>query len=201
MRTDEADAVDARMGDEALAHVTAAVDDVDDSVGKAGVRHDLHEVRHRDRRPLGRLHHDRVADGDAGSDQLDRDQRREVPGRDARVDAVRLAKGEDPLVRVLGRDDRRLHPLHVLGGDAEVLRGLVDVAERLRGVRLSLLERELAREVLATLVDQVGDRVADLGAFPGRERGPLRLCRAGRCAPRGRRPRRSHSAPRRASRR
>ena len=44
-------------------------------------------------------------------------------------------------------------------------------------VRLALLERELAREVLATLVDQVGDRVADLRPLPGRERGPLRLRR------------------------
>src|SRR5689334_23425366 len=46
----------------------------------------------RSRRPLGRLDHDRVAGGDSRRDQLDGDQRREVPGRDRRVDAVRLAE-------------------------------------------------------------------------------------------------------------
>ena len=91
------------------------------------------------------------------------------------VDAVRLAEREDALVDVLRRDDRRLHPLHVLGGDAEVLGRLVDVAERLGRVRLALLERELARELLAPLVDQVGDRVADPGAVPCRQRSPPRL--------------------------
>src|SRR6185437_6590507 len=75
VRTDEADAIDAGMRHEPLADVTAAVDDVDDSLGKPRVRHDLHEVGHRNRRPLGRLHDDRVADRDARSDQLDWDQR------------------------------------------------------------------------------------------------------------------------------
>src|SRR5581483_8611874 len=42
-------------------------------------------------------------------------------------------------------------------------------------IRLPLLERELARELLAALLDEVGDRVADLGSLPCRERGPLRL--------------------------
>src|SRR5207248_6128444 len=56
---------------------------------------------------------------------------------------------------------------------------LVDVGERLARVRLALLERELTGEVLATLGDQVGDRVADLGPLPGRARGPHRLRTAG----------------------
>ena len=151
MRADEADPVDSRMRDQPLADLAAAVDDVDDAVGQPGVGHDLHEVRHRERRPLRRLDHDRVAGRDARRDQLDRDQRGEVPGRDRRVDAVRLAEGEDPLVRIARRDDRRLHPLHVLGGDAEVLGRLVDVGQRLALVRLALLERELAGKVLAPL--------------------------------------------------
>src|SRR5439155_20810050 len=103
---------------------------------------------------------------DPWRDQLDRNQRGEVPGRDPRVDPVRLAKREDSLVRILRRDDRRLHPLHVLGGDAEVLCGLVDVAEVLGGVRLALLEGQLPRKILTALADQVGDRVAGPRPFP-----------------------------------
>ena len=61
VRADEADAVDVLVGDQALADRPVAVDDVDDALGRPGVGHDLHEVRHRDRRPLGRLHDDRVA--------------------------------------------------------------------------------------------------------------------------------------------
>ena len=183
VRADEADAVDVLVRDQALAHRAVAVDDVHDTFGKPGLRHDLHEVRHRDRGPLGRLHHDRVPGGDPGRDQLDRNQRREVPGRDAAVDAVRLAEGEDPLVDVLGRDDRRLHPLHVLGGDPEVLGRLLDVGNRLGHEGLSLLEGELAREVFLPLLDQVCNRMADLGPVPRRQRRPARLrlpCRTGR---------------------
>jgi hypothetical protein len=175
VRTDEPDSVDVRMRDEPFADVAAAVDDVDDTVGKSRVGHDLHEVRHRDRRPLRRLDHDRVADRDPGSDQLHRDQRRKVPRRDRAVDAVRLPEREQPFADVLRRDDRRLHPLDVLGGDAEVLGRLFDVGQGFGRVRLPLLERQLAREVLAALVDQIGDCVADLRAVPCRQRGPRRL--------------------------
>ena len=178
VRADETDPVDSRMRDQALADLAAAVDDVDDAVGQPGLGHDLHEVRHRERRPLRRLDHDRVAGCDARRDQLDRDQRGEVPRCDRRVDAVRLAEGEDPLVRVARRDDRRLHPLHVLGGDAEVLGRLVDVGQCLALVRLPLLECELAGKVLAPCVDQVGDRVAHLRALPGRASRPDGLRRA-----------------------
>src|SRR5262245_38341328 len=168
------------MRHQPLTDVARAVDDVDNAVGQPGIRHDLHEVGHRDRRPLGWLDHDRVADGDTRRDELDRDERREVPRRDRGVDAVRLAEREDPLRRVLRRDDRRLHPLHVFRRDAEVLRGLVDVAESLARVRLALLERQLAREPLAPLIDQVRDRVTDAPAIPGRERSPFRLSLARR---------------------
>src|SRR4029453_18657081 len=72
-------------------------------------------------------------------------------------------------------DDGGFHPLDVLGGDAEVLRGLLDVRDGLGRVGLALLERELAREVLLALLDEVGDRVTDLRAVPRGERGPLRL--------------------------
>ena len=82
VRADEADAVDVLVLDQPLADLAVAVDDVDDALGQPGVGHDLHEVGHRDRRPLGRLHHDRVPGGDPGRDQLDRDQRGEVPRRD-----------------------------------------------------------------------------------------------------------------------
>src|SRR5262245_16818156 len=168
------------MRHQPLTDVARAVDDVDNAVGQPGIRHDLHEVGHRDRRPLGWLDHDRVADGDTRRDELDRDEGREVPRGDRGVDAVRLAEREDPLRRVLRRDDRRLHPLHVFRRDAEVLRGLVDVAESLARIRLALLERQLARELLAPLIDQVRDRVTDAPAIPGRERSPFRLSLARR---------------------
>ncbi len=73
-----------------------------------------------------------------------------------------------------------LHPLHVLRGDTEVLGRLLDVGNRLGHERLSLLEGELAREVFLPLLDQVGDRMADLGPVPGRERRPAGLRLPGR---------------------
>jgi hypothetical protein len=140
VRAHETDAVDSGMGDERLPHVPSAVDDVHDPVRQPGVRHDLHEVRHRQRRPLRRLHHDRVPHRNTRRDQLDRNQRGEVPWRNRGVDAVRLPEGQDPFGGTLRRNHRGLHPLHVLGRDAEVLRRLVDVGNRLRQIRLALLE-------------------------------------------------------------
>ena len=101
VRADESDAVDVRARHEPLTDLSSAVDDVDDAVGQPRVGHDLHEIRHRHGRPLGRLHDDRVARRDAWRDQLHGDQRGEVPRRDACVDAVWLAEREDALVDVL----------------------------------------------------------------------------------------------------
>ena len=75
-----------------LADVAAAVDQVDDPVREPRVGHRLHEVGHRDRRPLGRLHDECVAHRDPRRDQLGRDHRGEVPRRDRADDADRLVQ-------------------------------------------------------------------------------------------------------------
>ena len=79
------------MVEDRVDHLLVAVDDVEDSVGKARFLHQLGEAHRHARVALGGLQDEGVAAGDRHAEHPHRDHRREVERRDARADAERLA--------------------------------------------------------------------------------------------------------------
>ena len=131
----------------------------------------LHEVRHCDRRPLGRLDHERVADRDPGATS----SAGIMPGKFRRPSPHRRrwdAHGQHALGRVLVRM-ADIEPLRVRA----VVRHLVDVVERLRPCTASILERQRPAPPCAP---PGGHRC---GASPRRGRTPTTRPKAG-CAAR-----------------
>ncbi len=94
-RADEADRVDVGMVEDRVDHFLVAMDDVEDSVGKAGFLHQLGELDRDGRVAFRGLEDEGVADRDRHSEHPHRDHRREVERRDAGADAERLAHRED----------------------------------------------------------------------------------------------------------
>src|SRR6266446_3171726 len=82
-----------------------------------------------------------------------RSGQRPVPGRDDPVDATWIVARQDELARAGGWKDATLEPLQVLGRDAEILGGFVDLAERLRHRRLALVKRESAAHLIPAALD------------------------------------------------
>ena len=102
-RAGERDAVDALVGDDPLADVAGAGEQVDDA-GRQ-VLEARREHQRRERRQLRRLADDGVAGRERGRELPGEQQQRVVPGHDAPDDADRLLEHE----RELRRLDRRDH--------------------------------------------------------------------------------------------
>ena len=128
----------------------------------------------RQRRRLGRLQHDRVAGGERRADLPDRHHQRVVPGRDLADHADRLAADEGGVA------------LHVLAGGAALhrARGAGEEAQLVGHHRDFVLDHGAARlarvgglevgDLLAALLDQVGDAQQRPRPFAGRRRRPAR---------------------------
>src|SRR6185312_7489166 len=104
----EGDLVDARVGDEVLAGLTAGGDDVQHTGGQADLGGDLGEQVGVERRLRGGLEHDGAA-GDQGRGELQcGHEERHVPRNDRADDADRLAayehRAHDALARLLERE-------------------------------------------------------------------------------------------------
>ena len=81
---------------------------------------------------LAGLHHHRAAGGERRAD-LARDHRgREIPRRDRRDDADRLADDDDAGVGAVARDGLAVDALRLLGVELDERGGVVDLAARLR---------------------------------------------------------------------
>ena len=94
-------------------------------------------------------------------------------GRDDADDAARDAVGEDPLRCVDRGRQRAVQPRRVGGRHAPVLDELLHLAVRLGVERLALIERQRAREIVAALLDQVGDAVHGGRPLEGGARSPV----------------------------
>ncbi len=90
-------------------------DDVEDARRDAGARGELGERERGVGRLRRRLAHDRAAGGERGRDLAGDHRGREVPRRDRRDDADRLAQHEDALVRLVAGDHVAVDALRFLG--------------------------------------------------------------------------------------
>ena len=129
----------------------------------------------RARRVLGPLEHDRAAGAHRRRDLADRLVVREVPRRERRAHADRLAQHQLAHVGQPRRDHSAVDPAALLGVPVAVVGAAGDFAHRL-GERLALVERDVACDRLGALAGQVGDAAQDAAALerrgvpPGLER-------------------------------
>ena len=155
--------------DEALAdRLAAAVDDVEDAGGEAGLLEDLDEALAEHRRVARGLEHDGVSADERGRNLPARDGDGEVPRGDRADNADRLANAHLELVRHLRR--RRLaEEAAALAGHVEGhVDGFLDVAARLGANLAHLAHHQLGQLVLA-LDEPLRDAEEDFAA-PGRRR-------------------------------
>ncbi len=126
--TDEAECLDARVGQEGVDRFLAAVDDVEHAGRQAGLQKEFGEPQ-RDRGvSLGRLEDEGVAAGQRGGRLPQRDHGGEVEGRDARDDAERGAQRVhvDPAAGVVG--ELALEEVRDSGREFDDLQAALDVA-------------------------------------------------------------------------
>jgi hypothetical protein len=156
---DEPDAVNPVVGDQRRSHIAPTLHDRDRSGREPGVDHRGRERGGRERRLLGGLQDRRVAGRQGGGQQLGGDVHREVPRRDQRVDAVGLAEGEDPFVRIGAGQDLGFEADDLLGREPEDLSRLGDLVVGLGRQRLARFPGELLGQLVMAAVDEIGDLV------------------------------------------
>ena len=170
---------DVGMADEACpGRLPVPEDDVQHSLRKVLGR-ELGEARRGQGRLLGGLQHHRVPGGQRWPDLPDRHHQGVVPRRDLADDADRLAA------------DHRRVAAHVLAG-GEAVEGarhtgeeaqVVDQDRHLVGLhrldRLADIQGLELRQLIAVLLERVGDSQQRQGALAGRSLGPLRECALG----------------------
>ena len=127
--------------------VAVAGDHVDDALRDAGFLEHLDEVQRRQRRLRRGLEDDGVAADQRRDDLPRRDRHREVPRRDDRADAERLAHRHRELVAQLGRHGLPEHAAPLAGHVEGHVDGLLHVAAGLVE-DLAHLARHVARELL-----------------------------------------------------
>ena len=147
-----------------------AVDDVDHPGREARLAGELGDAQGRQRRLLGRLHHDRVAARQRRAPLPGQHQEREVPGDDLADHADRLAQR----VREEAAADRDRPALDLVGPARVVAQRVADalhVALRV-GDRLAAVERLERGQLGGVLLDQVGQLEQQPAAIGGVHRAP-----------------------------
>ncbi len=149
--------------------VGPAGDQVDDAWRHARFGERLDEMNRRERRQRGGLQHRGVAAHERGNHLPRRDGHREVPGRDHRADAERLAHRHGELVAQLGRDRLAVLPPAFARHEVRHVDRFLDVAARLLQ-HLAHLARHVARERLPC--DRQRSAPRETESPPGAERAP-----------------------------
>ena len=206
-RADESDCLRARAPGDLVADDRAGAGHHREDAGRQlGVDDALGELDRADRGRRSGHPDDRVPGRERRRDHLGGHRVRPVPRGDDADDAARDAVGEDPL-RCVHRGRQRAGDTRRVGGcHAPVHDELLDLAVGLGVERLALVERQRAGEVVAALLDEIGDAVHGGGPLEGGARSPVasRGVRGGDCAtrvlarPLGQRP---QALPRRRARR
>ena len=165
-RAGERDHVDVGVEAERLPGARpVARDDLQHALGQPRLDGERADPQRRQRRLLGRLEHDAVADGERGRELPRRHEEREVPRHDRADDAERLAVDHGDGVASGGRDlvvdlvDGLGVALDALGGEADV--GVPRLADRLAHV-----QRLEQAELVGVLADQLGQAQQHLLALP-----------------------------------
>jgi hypothetical protein len=145
-----------------------ALHDVEHPVREPGLGRDVGEQRRGERRPLRRLHDDRVARGERGGDAPGGEHERRVPRGDDGGDAGRVPRH---VVAVPTRlEVVVVQGEQVVGEEAEVHRDARHHAAAVRPQQRAVVARLDLREVLDAGLHTVGDPVQDGCAL--RRRGP-----------------------------
>ena len=179
-RADETDSVHQRVACHLVADLGSGAGDQVDRAGRKVGFDDAFHQRHRDHAGRGGRRPDhRVAGREGGRDQLRGHRQRPVPGRDDAVDPTRVVLGQDELARAGRGQHAAFQAFQVLGGDAEVLDRLLDLADGLGLQRLALVEREQVGQLVPPSRDGVGDPVQPHGTFEAFEAGHRRASLVG----------------------
>ncbi len=176
-RACERDLVDVVVGRQRGAGIAEASDDVDDARGEPSLQQQLAEPERGQRRLLGGLQHDGACARQNRSELPRRHQQREVPRDDLPNHADRLAEGVREVLA--GRRERRDRNGRALDlrrparHIPEQVRRQRDVGGPRDRERLPVVERLEHRELVAVLLDQIGD-LPDQPAAIGRVHPPPR---------------------------
>ena len=162
------------MVEDGVDRLLVAVDDLQDSVGQAGLLHQFREHQRHGRIALGGLEDEGVSGGDGRAELPHRDHGGEVERRDAGGHAERLAQGihVDAGAGAVGE----LAFQQVRRADAELgdLEPADHVARRV-GQRLAVLAAERLGEFVHVAVEEGNELHQDAGAALGVGRAPHRL--------------------------
>ena len=164
-RAEDRLAGDGRAGERELGHVRVgdqrgarrrpvAVDDVEDAGRHPGLERQAAQLGGGERRLLGHLEDDRVADREGRRGLPAGEQERVVPRADRADDAVRLADRVHEVAGV-GGVGRAVGQLGVAGEVGQEVGAQVDLADRL-AERLARVARLDRADPVGVLVDQVG---------------------------------------------
>ena len=164
---------DVRMLDDRLAGGHAVTGDDVEHTGREDLRRELREAQRRQRRLLGWLQHLDVARRESGRKLPDRHHQRVVPRRDAADDADRLAAEPRRVALHVLTGGLALEHARRAGEETEVVRADGQLVLRVRE-RLADVARLELRELVAVLVDHVGELEQHLAALARRRLEPLR---------------------------
>lgn len=171
---DEADGLDALVGEQHVDDGLVAVDDVEHAGGQPGLDEQLGQAQRHGRVALGRLEHERVSarDGRAGLPQ--RDHRGEVERGDAGDDAERLAHRVDVDAGAGGVGELALEQVRDAGGELDHLEAALDVALGV-GDGLAVLGGQQPGQVLHVVLHELQELHQHPGALLRVERRPFLL--------------------------
>ena len=175
---DEADRLDARIGEDRVDRLLVAVDDVEDAFRQSGLDEQLGDPHRHRWIALRRLEDEGVAAGDRGRALPQRDHGREIERRDAGDDAERLAQREQVDAGAGAVGEFALHQMRDAAGELDHLQAALDVALGV-GEGLAVLGRQQPREVVVFGLHQLQELEHHPGAPLRIGGGPGRLRRCG----------------------
>ena len=173
---DEADRPDARVGQQRLDRVAAAIDHIEHAGRQPGLDQQLGEPHRHRRVALRRLEDEGVAAGERRRELPHRDHGREIEGRDAGDDAERLAHGVEVDAGAGAFGELALEQVGDAAGELGDLETALDVAARIRE-RLAVLAGQEPGELVELPLHQLEEPEQHARAPLRVGRGPGRLGR------------------------
>src|SRR5271157_2688284 len=148
-----------------------AGDDVQGAGWETGALRQFAQRQRRERRLQRRLYDAGAAGGQGGRAFAGDHRRREIPRRDRRHHADRLAQGQDARVGPGRGDGLAVYALGLFGVEFNETRGIVDFAARL-GQRFSLFAGHDQRQIVARRDNQIEPLAQEGAALFGGQRRP-----------------------------
>ena len=175
-RADEADRLDARIGQDGVDRLLVAVDDVEHARRQPGLEQQLREPHRHGRIAFRRLEDEGIAAGERRREFPHRDHGGEIERRDAGDDAKRLAHGIKVDTGTGTFAEFALEKVRNAAGEFDHLEAALDVALGVRE-RLAVLGGKEPRQAVEFLLRQVEELEQDARAPLRVGRGPADLRR------------------------